>query len=794
MSDKKVNKATTKKSLLTSKPQQSFKHAVKTTASNKWLRWFTLTSLKLLLALLLGLVIYLIYLDGKVKQTFEGSRWQIPVQVYGQVETLRKNSTVNLANLSQTLKLTGYKKVSVVKTPGQFAQSKHRLIIYRRAFDFGFGLEPAAKIVIDERFNNIRQIYLNNTAVNAIRLEPALVDRIVPDNKEDRVLVSLENVPQKLLDTLLLVEDRNFYFHLGVSPLSILRALAANIKAGRTVQGGSTLTQQLVKNMFLSRKRSLTRKINEALMALILEYRYSKDQLLEAYINEVYLGQNYANGVYGFGLAADFYFNKSLAQLSDQQIALLIAQVKGPSYYDPWRHPQHAKQRRDLVLRLMFEQHFLNRVEFERAAESSLSVRKNRRERKKPHPAYLQLVKRELRQVLATRSAEREAQSGLRVFTGFSVRSQYLLEQTVTQTLPTLEQKHHTTQLEAAMIVTDIASGEIRALVGGRKVSYAGFNRAISAKRPIGSLVKPAIYLAALERYQQYNLATPLVDQALKLTDDAGKVWQPKNYDGNYRGQVSLLTALVASLNVPTINLGLALGLNKVADALYLLGYQQKLTLRPSLLLGSINMSPLEVNQLYIPIAGQGFYHQQHVISSVLTGRGEMIWQYQDQNEQRISDTGSYLLNYALRKVTERGTAKSLVWRLPNHHLSGKTGTTNKLRDSWFVGFDAQHIVTTWLGRDDDQTTKLTGSSGALVLFANFMKKQGIADAELVMPEGVAMTLFEQQTGNAVTAQCSNTVEYPAVSVGVVLKNSCLKKRDHIDKKQRSWFERLFGR
>lgn len=785
-------KKANKKNLLKAKQQQALKIMPNSNRMSIVLRWLFYSSLKLSLAVILGLVIYTIYLDGNVRKKFEGQRWKIPLQVYGQVELLTKNQTISLVDLAKSLQLSGYKKVSRITYPGQYAQSKHRIIINRRAFDFGLGVEPSISITVDERFGKINQLMLNAMPTKSVRLEPTLLARLVSDNKEDRVIASLENIPEKLLDTLLLVEDRNFYFHAGVSPLGIIRALIANISAGHTVQGGSTLTQQLVKNMFLSRERTITRKINEAIMSLILEHRYSKDQLLEAYINEVYLGQNGADGIYGFGLASEFYFDKSLTQLSNAQMALLIAQIKGPSYYDPWRHPQRAIKRRDLVLRLMFEKHFINRIEFEFAEESPLSIRKNRRTKKRLHPAYVQQVKRELHKILAQLSSKVNAQSGLRLFTGFSARSQQLLEQTVSTKLPELEQQHHTAKLEAAMIVSDVASGEIRAIVADRNASFAGFNRALDAKRPIGSLVKPAIYLAALERYQQYNLATPIQDNALTLKNESGEVWQPKNYDGKYRGQVNLLTALVKSLNVPTVNLGLELGLDKIADVLYSLGYQQDLTLRPSLLLGAINMSPLEISQLYTAIANHGNYHQQHAVVALYANNGDLLWQKIPQVEQRLSDSGSYLLDYALRKVTKQGTAKSLTWRLPNHQLAGKTGTTNKLRDSWFVGFDAKHLVTTWVGRDDNQPTKLTGSSGALVLFADFMRKQGVVDAPFIIPEGVVMQAFEQKSGNAVDKECAGIIQYPAVKVGVVIQSTCLKKQAK-KKDKRSWFERLFG-
>jgi penicillin-binding protein 1B len=299
--------------------------------------------------------------------------------------------------------------------------------------------------------------------------------------------------------------------------------------------------------MFLTREKTLTRKFKEALMALIIEVRYSKDQLLEAYINEVYLGQHYANGIYGFGLAAKFYFGKPIAELTGEQIALLVAQVKGPSYYDPWRHPKRAKTRRDLILRLMFEKNLLSVREFEQSVVAPLSIRSQRRFKSQNYPAYLQLVKSELSQKLA----HRQQKSGIRVFTGFSHYSQQLLEETVVQQLNSLEKQHQQKSLQAAMIVTDIDSAEIRALVGGKQSGYAGFNRALHVNRPIGSLIKPAIYLAALERYEQYNLATVLNDEPIKLTSGQGKYWQPKNYDGKYRGQVPLMDGLVKSLNIP---------------------------------------------------------------------------------------------------------------------------------------------------------------------------------------------------------------------------------------------------
>lgn len=749
------------------------------------LRQIAITLVKALIAFIFALGIFSIYLDAKVRQKFEGQRWHVPVQVYGQIQSLTLGEQANLVAISQSLKINGYKKVNFVTRVGQFAHSAERLTIFQRAFDFVDGANIAQQLSIEVVNDIVVALSIDEQPVGALNLEPQLLARLVPDNKEDRVLVSLEEVPSQLIDTLLLIEDRDFYHHHGVSPVGILRALFNNIRAGRTVQGGSTLTQQLAKNMFLNRERTLSRKIKEALMALILEFRYSKDQLLEAYINEVYLGQNYGNGVYGFGLAAQFYFGKNIAQLSHAQMALLIAQVKGPSYYDPWRHPERAQERRDLVLRLMFEQNMLSLVDFEQAAESDLSIRVHRRLAKKKYPAYLQLVNAELNQHLSSFTQK----SGIKVFTGFSHRSQQLLEQSIARQLPVLERQYHQRNLEAAMVVTDIASGEIRALVGGRESGYAGFNRALNAKRHIGSLIKPAIYAAALERYQQYNFATILDDKAITLKSGAGKKWQPKNYDGKYRGQVSLIEGLVYSLNIPTINLGMSLGLDNVADAIKALGYEHKLKMRPSVLLGAINMSPLEINQLYLTIAGKGYAQKSHTITKILSSNNETLWQKQQVSEQRLSKNAAYLLDYALVQVTQTGTAKSLTWRLNNKKVAGKTGTSNALRDSWFIGYDNKHLVTTWLGKDNNAPTGLTGSSGALPLFADFMKRQGVVNKVEEKPAGIVVTLFEQQTGNAVTEECANTVIYPAVRAGIVTSTECLQEK--ID--SRSWFEKIFG-
>lgn len=747
-------------------------------------RWLFNTIFKLVIVGLFALLIYVIYLDAKVRDKFEGERWQVPIQVYSRAETIAIGDKLSLTLLADVMQRAGYQRVNKVWRPGQFAQSNARIIIFRKAFEETSTEIPQAKLTIDVRNGKIDKLYQDDISQQQLILPPQHIARLVSDDKEDRVLVDLESVPETLLDTLLLVEDRDFYFHRGVSPVGILRALYNNIVAGRTVQGGSTLTQQLVKNMYLTRQKTLVRKINEAIMALLLELRYSKDQLLEAYINEVYLGQHYANGIYGFGLASEFYFGQNIGQLSSAQMALLVGIIKGPSYYDPWRKPERVKKRRDLVLRLMLEHDIIDVATFESAASSNLGIRQSRRLSKQRFYNYLQQVRREMPEILS--GYERNA--GVKVFTGFSMLSQLLLEDTTKQTLLDLESQHQQQGLQAAALVTDITSGELRAIVGDRNANNNGFNRALDAKRQIGSLIKPAIYLPALEQYQHFNLATVIEDKPMSVTTESGEQWSPKNYDGKFREQVSLIDGLTYSLNVPTVNLGMMLGLTTVLDVMNMLGYDQDVTLRPSILLGAVNMSPFSVNQLYLPIANNGYYQPVHAITHVVSHHGETIWEYQLPAEQRISSHTSFLLNHALTSVTEKGTAKSLSWRLKGSKLAGKTGTTNDQRDSWFVGYDKATLVTTWIGHDDNKPTELTGSSGALVLFANYMKASGVKNIINKMPETVAMVKFENKTGNPVKDNCKGVTRYPAV-VGELSYSNCMEKIED----KRPWWKKIFG-
>lgn len=743
---------------------QRKKKTVKSSRPARWWRLLWLTALKLSIVVVLALVIYFIYLDSKITTTFSGQKWQVPAQIYGRSLTLFPGKYLTQANLISELEQLQYRRSTEVTGPGQFSVSGGRVTIFRRSFTYVDGEQPAQRFSVEFNRNGISRLLYQGKSIDFARLEPQLVEHLVSPHQEDRELVRLELVPSLLKETLLLVEDRDFYQHRGVSPLSILRAFWVNLTAGRTVQGGSTLTQQLAKNMYLSHDRTLWRKVNEAFIALVLDYRFSKDQILEAYLNEIYLGQNHATAVHGFGLASRFYFGKPLAELAPEQYALLIGVVKGPGYYDPRRFPERAQRRRDLVLRLMFEQHLLDRDAFEQAISKPMQLVARGQYLNASFPAYMDAVKRELRQLALDKNL---MHSGIKVFTYLDPMAQTQAERTIGQMVPAMHQ-----ELEAAMLVVDYQQAAIQALVGGKTAGYAGFNRALEARRPIGSLIKPPIYLEALAQRGRFTLGTLLDDSPISLRNN-NQDWQPQNFDKQFRGPVSLMRALADSRNLPTVRLGLQLGMPKVQDALRRLGLERRVNLYPAALLGAVDLSPYEVTQLYQTIANNGVHQPLATVQAVTDQHGTVVYQRTSFKTQRYPAEDVYLLHYALIEATLTGTAQSLTRTWPQPTFAGKTGTSNDYRDSWFAGFDQDTLVTVWLGRDDNKSTGLTGGSGALRIFADYFRQKGKHNLIRYMPEQVEWQRFSTKSGLPVPEHCPNSWLLPAHKASVLQLAGC---------------------
>lgn len=725
--------------------------------------------LKLGAVLALILLFYLVYLDSKISKKFSGQKWQVPAQIYAHSMELLPGKLISQQQLITQLDNLQYQRNAALTAPGQYSVSRNHVTVYRRPFTYIDGYEAAQLFSVEFNRSGINRITQRQQKepLNFARLEPQLIEHLVAAQQEDRELVRLEQVPELFKDTLLLVEDREFYHHHGVSPLSVLRALWVNVLAGRTVQGGSTLTQQLAKNMYLSSDRTLWRKANEAMIALVLDYRFNKDQILEAYLNEVFVGQNYANAIHGVGLGSRFYFGKPLNELQPAEYALMIGLLKGPSYFDPRRNPQRAQQRRDLVLRLMFEQHLLDRQQYEQAVQQPVKVIPRAQYLNTGYAAYIDAVKKELRQ-LSIDAVDKE--QGIKVFTYLDTQAQQAAEQATKIQLATFEP-----ELQAAVVVANYRQAEIIAMLGSKDAVQGGFNRAIDAKRQIGSIVKPVIYLEALAQRGRYTLASLLEDVPIRLRSN-DQDWQPQNFDKQYRGPVMLIDALANSLNVPTVRLGLQLGLPTISDGLRKLGLRRKVKLHPAALLGAVELSPLEVTQLYQTIANNGLHQQLTTLQAVTGYDGHPLYVREHQLTRRYNEQEVYLLQYALMQAAKSGTAKSLQTAFPGLTLAGKTGTSSDYRDSWFSGFDQDRLTTVWLGRDDNKTIGLTGSNGALSVFSRLYRQLGVNTLLRAMPEQVSLQAFSLKTGYAQAQNCFNVLLLPAISVEMPVGSECTEE------------------
>lgn len=739
---------------------------------------------------------YLVFLDAHVQKRFNGNKWKVPVQVYARPLLLNVDQEIDLQEVKDELDLLGYRRVTNADETGEFSQYSGQIEIRRRAFHFPGEDEEETHLLIKWQANRIVSIRNldKQKEVQQVRLEPWLVARMVNGLEEDRMLVSEEDIPEILKQALITVEDRDFYQHFGVAPLSIIRALVANLSAGRTVQGGSTLTQQLAKNFFLTRERSYIRKIKEALMALVIDFRYSKDEILHAYINEVFLGQNGAVAVHGFGLASHFYFNKPLPELTIPEIATLVGMVKGPSYYHPKRQEIRSIERRNLVLRLLFEAEHLSSNEYQVYVNQALKTTQSTSLASGKHPAFMQKVRQELGLVMGDND---NLLSGIKVFTTLDINAQRRAEKALIQQVSKIAKARKKPKLEGAMVVSDIKTGGIRAIVGGKQTGYAGFNRALNAQRPIGSLVKPAVYLTALEDPYNYNLATLLEDKPIKMKSTGGKIWEPLNSDKKFRGQVALIDAITKSYNVPSVKLGMTLGLDEVAYTLQRLGVDKSIKQVPALTLGALELSPLQVNQMYQTIANNGLMVELHSLSAVSTHDNILLWRRQITSEQRSSASATYLINYALHKVTLDGTAKQIKKTFPTINMAGKTGTTNDYRDSWFAGFDRNLVSSVWMGADDNSQVGLSGASGAMQVFIAFQKQQSPKNLSRRFPSELAIAHFDKATGALSAPGCGHILSVPAIlSALPATSKPCAgqKETPELKPKKKSFWEKLFGK
>jgi len=769
----------------------SVRYATKKPTKKSGFHWFRNLLLIAFVAGSFVLMSYLGYLDYNVRKQFDGKRWAIPARVYADPVELYAGYTLTAEKFEELLQALHYRKDARLSLEGSYFRNDQQINIKTRQFKFWDETQNSQAIKIMFNDLGIASIMPLSASKNTeseqikvveeipiVRMDPVQIGNFYPTIKEDRILIKLSEAPDALVKGLLASEDHDFYQHFGISMRGIARAMWANVRAGDMVQGGSTITQQLAKNFYLSSERKLSRKLKEMLMALILEYRYPKDAIMEAYLNEIYLGQDGANGVHGFGLASEFYFGNTLKDLPLDQVALLVALVRGPSEYDPRRYPERALQRRNLVLDEMAMQKYITEREAVDAKAKPLSIIPRKLRTHNRYPGFLDLVKRQLK---ADYREEDFTSEGLKIFTTLDTQIQENVEKTALAKLQELEKLPKANKLETAIIVTRKDSGEIVALVSGRENDEGGFNRALDAVRPIDSLIKPVVYLTALENPKKYTITTRVSDSTIVVHGQNGTDWIPKNYDHREHGSVSLHKALAKSYNLATVRIGMDVGIAKTAKTLKQLGVNKEVDLYPSLLLGASSLTPMDVTQMYQTIAGGGFLTPIKAIRAVISSDDKFLQSYPFNVKESVDPDATYIVNTILQEVMREGTGSSAYNVFPRDYgLAGKTGTTNDAKDSWFAGYTGDYLSVVWVGRDDNKSIGLTGATGALPIWTAVMQRISSQPVTLDKPENIRMVAVDS---------CGHGREYPYIAGSEPAPRNCVKTAPEQEEEEKPWFE-----
>ena len=714
------------------------------------------------MGLLFGFVLpYMLVLNKRVQDRFNDLVFAVPTRVYARPMPLAAGTPMKSAALELELTFAGYSHDGHGKVAGSWMKKGSTYTISSSGYAGPDGGELPKRVEVVLSKDSIRSVEDagSQRSVALAHLDPARIATLYGATQEERSFVHLADVPQLLVSGLQAVEDRNFNHHIGIDFGAIARAAIANLRAGHTVQGGSTLTQQLVRNLFLSRDQNVTRKINEALMSLLLEAHYSKGRIMEAYVNDVFLGQQGGQAVHGFAAASEFYFGRRLQDLRPQEIALLVGMVKGPSYYDPRRSPKRAMTRRNLVLKEFFDTNLLTAGQLNAAQAAPLDIVSNGQLPHNRFPAFMDLVRQ---QITADFDEKALREGNLSIYTTLDPAAQLYTEQAITETLKGLGKRGDGVQ--AAAVVTNAHSGSVLAVVGSKTPGDPGFNRALDARRQVGSTIKPFVYLVALTQPERWNLATLLNDGPVSMRQPDGSTWRPQNDDHRSHDPLTMVDALAHSWNLATIHLGLSVGLPRIKSFLESFGLTD-VNPSPSLLIGAIDLAPLQVAHLYQYLAADGHAMPLVAVRGVLDGNGRTIKRYQVQGGKGEYQEAVRLTTWAMQQVAEYGTASAignsgLAWL----HAAGKTGTSNDMRDSWFSGFTGEHLAVFWMGRDDNKPTTLFGASGGLRAWRDLFAQLPTRPLSAAPGDGLEMGWINPADNKRTFSDCAGAQQVPIVA------------------------------
>ena len=713
---------------------------------------------------------YVKRLEGTVTAKFEGRKWQFPSKIYSDTFLLYAGMNLRREDLTEKFRRLGYRETrSAPDAKGEYRFGKDGAVeIYLHDFAYpmesfkGFPMRIALRGATVARMENIA----NGQELFSFELEPELISGLYDRIWEERRLVNLAEVPPLLVRAILSIEDERFYRHRGIDPIAILRASWANLRSGGVVQGGSTLTQQLMKNFFLGAERSLRRKIKEAIMALIAERKYSKEEILENYLNEIYLGQKGAQGIFGVWEAAQFYFTKDLEQLTVGETALMAGLIRAPNRYSPYRSVEAARQRRNVVLGKMLDDKLISRRQYDVALKEVIP-RRDLIKVTNDAPYYVDFLKRELAENYALEVLTAE---GLRIFTSLDLQLQKMAEKSLADGLKRLEETYaylrkrgEGDHLEGAIVVIKPQTGEIKAMVGGRDYQKSQFNRIFQSRRQPGSVFKPFVYLAALMYGSEGKRFTPvsLVEDSAFTWSYEGQEWQPANYRDEYFGTVTFQTALERSLNSATARVAREVGIRRVRDIAYRLGIQSPLPAFPSVALGAAEVTPLEVGMAFSTLANGGVRTQPLAVKQIIDQESRVLEKRDIQVEKVLTPQLAFMMNFMMKGVLDRGSGRSARQLGFNRPAAGKTGTTNDTKDAWFVGYTPELLAVVWVGFDNGSKLGLSGAQAAVPIWTDFMKKAtaGAPVTDFAPPPGIKMMDVDPLSGFRATPNCPTVIQ-----------------------------------
>ena len=735
----------------------------------------------LVLLLLLGIWIY-----RESVGRFQVRRLRLPTRIYADATPLQAGQALQLDDLLEKLDRLGYRQSERLTQPGEFTRQGSTLDIYTRAFrrqDEDYPAQPLRLIITRSQIESVVSLR-EARPLDRAALEPELLTSVLSEELENRSPVTLDQVPKHLQDAVVVTEDVRFWRHPGVDPLGIFRAVFRNLRAGGVAEGASTLTQQLVKNYFLTSERTYKRKIIEAFMAVILDARYSKREILEAYLNDIYLGRNRSISILGVGEASRFYFGKPVAEISIAEAAVLAGMIRSPNNNSPFNNPENSMKRRNTVLAMMLKEKKITQAQYEEARSAKLPKKPFRQKSGLTSIPYY--VDRVIQELETDYGIEDIQGRGLRIYTAIDLGAQDTAARVLEQSIRNLERssrrlRNHEPSLQGALIHLDVPTGEIRALVGGRNYERSQFNRALKSKRLVGSLFKPFVYLTAFEpslSNQNITPATLVSDTRFVLKRRWSDDWSPRNYDGRYMGNVTVQQALEQSLNSASVRIGLACGIEPILKTARTLGVETELDDgNPSILLGAAGIPPIEMAEAYATIARQGARTKPRAIRYVTDDRGRVMRGVEEkQSVQVFPQRDVYLLTHVMKGVVDRGTAAGARGIGFRKIAAGKTGTTNDKRDAWFIGFTPKTLALTWVGFDDNDPTGLSGSDAAVPMWARYMVAvtAGEPNVDFAAPAGINIAEFDKGTGGRATPFCPpNAISRGAFKSGTEPSQPC---------------------